>query len=303
MKIVNVMFCLLIVLCSACSQSEKETLSGMKFQVIKAGDGTVPKADQVLVFNFRLKDSKDSVWSDTYVDGMPAAIMIRDTVGMKQEDGIMQMLRMVSAGDSIHVKFSMKEFFRDFVKRPIPPGVDSTLNLMYQFKIDSITTREEVMAMQSRLLEKKQKVQLDKDLAIIDKFLADKNIQALKADAGLRYIMVKSGTGENAKSGQTVKVDYSGYMLDGTYFDSSVKSVAQEKGLYNPGREPYSPYDVTIDQTQVIKGWHEALKLMNKGSKMIVYIPSPLGYGTQYRSEVIKPNSILVFELEVVDLN
>jgi FKBP-type peptidyl-prolyl cis-trans isomerase len=90
--------------------------------------------------------------------------------------------------------------------------------------------------------------------------------------------------------------------LDGTHFDSSVKEIAQEKGLYNPAREPYSPYDVTIDQTSVIRGWHDALKVLKKGSKATVYIPSTLGYGPQPYSEVIKENSILVFDLEIVEL-
>jgi FKBP-type peptidyl-prolyl cis-trans isomerase FkpA len=302
MKITKVMFGLLLLLCAACNQSEKETLSGMKFKVVKAGGGEVAKPNDILIFNFRLVDSKDSVWRDTYVDGMPGAAMIMDTASMKQEDGMMQMLRMVSPGDSVIVNFTIKEFFMELAKRPVPPGMDSTLNLTYQLKIDSITTQEGAMALQNRLMEKKQKETQEKDLATIDAHLVSKNIVAEKSESGLRYVITKPGVGENGKSGQTVKVNYAGYLLDGQYFDSNIKSVAQEKGLYDPAREPYEPYEVTIDQSQVIKGWHDAFKVLNKGAQATVYIPSSLAYGPRQRSEVIKANSILVFELEVVDL-
>ena len=144
--------------------------------------------------------------------------------------------------------------------------------------------------------------QLAKDEAEIDAYLKENGIEAEKTEVGVRYVITQEGEGENAVSGQTASVNYSGYLLDGTYFDSSVKEVAQAKGLYNEAREPYQPYDVTIDQSSVIRGWHDALKVMKKGSKATVYIPSSLAYGPQRRSAEIKENSILVFDLEIVDL-
>jgi FKBP-type peptidyl-prolyl cis-trans isomerase len=302
MRITNVLFGLLLLLCVACDKSEKETPSGMKFKVVKSAGAEPGKPNDILVFNFKLVDSKDSVWADTYEGGMPAMIMINDTSAIKTEDGMMQMLRMVAPGDSVIVEFTMVDFFKNMAKSPIPPGVDSTLNIIYQLKIDTITTREGAMEMQQALMEKNQKVQLEKDIVLIDAFLASKNIEAQKTESGLRYVITQPGVGENGKTGQTSKVNYIGYLLDGQYFDTSIKSIAEEKGLYNPQREPYAPYDVIIDQTSVIRGWHEALKLMNKGSKATFYIPSTLAYGAQQRSAVIKPNTILVFDMEVVDL-
>lgn len=303
MKITNVLFGLLVLLCVACGKSEKETPSGLKFTVVKAGDGVLPKPEEVLVFNYLFKDSKDSVWTDTFKEDFPAAIMIADSASIPSENGMVQMLRMVSKGDSITMEISIKDFFMDMLKGPVPPGFDTTLMLSYRIKITDIMSRDSFMVFQNTFMEKQQAVQLGKDIETIDAYLADKNVTAEKTESGIRYVITQPGTGENAKSGQTAKVNYSGYLLDGQYFDSSVKEVAQEMGIYNAMREPYSPYDVTIDQTSVIKGWHEALKLMNKGSKATFYIPSTLAYGPQQRSEVIKPNSILVFELEVVELN
>jgi FKBP-type peptidyl-prolyl cis-trans isomerase len=195
----------------------------------------------------------------------------------------------------------VNKFFKDLVKGPTPEGIDTTLTLMYHIRIDSIMSQENFMSYQTELMNQFAAEQLVKDIDIIDKYLADKSIDAVKVESGLRYVITQPGTGENAKSGQTVKVNYTGYLLDGQYFDSSVKSVAEEKGLFNPMRN-YEPYEVTIDQTGVIQGWHEALKYMNKGSKGTFYMPSTLAYGPQQRSAIIKENSILVFDLEVVDV-
>lgn len=302
MRITNVLFGLLMLLCVACDKSEKETPSGLKFRVVKAGDGIFPKADEVLVFNYLFKDSKDSVWTDTFKEDFPAAILIADSAAIPTENGMVQMLRMVSKGDSITMQISIKDFFKDMIKGPVPPGFDTTLMLSYNIKVNAIMSRDSFMAFQSEFMMKQQAVQFEKDMAAIDAYLTEKNIVAEKTESGLRYVITKSGMGENGKSGQVAKVNYTGYMLDGQYFDSSDKSVAEQKGIYSARREPYTPYDVTIDQTSVIKGWHEALKLLNKGAKATIYVPSSLAYGPQQRSEIIKPNSILVFDLEVVDL-
>ncbi len=301
MKILNVVFVVgLVLLFSCASNNEKETPSGLKFKVVKAGDGVLPKAGEVVVFQFLFKDSKDSVWAQMTKD-MPAAVLTNDSSTIDSEDGMTQMLRMVSKGDSLVVSMPISQFFKDLVKSPMPPDVDSTLTLSYHIRVDSIMPQMDFMAYQQELMSKFKEEQLGKDIAIIDKYLADNNIDAVKVESGLRYVITTPGTGNNATSGQTIKVHYSGYLLDGQYFDSSVQSVAEEKGLYNPMR-PYEPYDVIIDQTGVIQGWHEALKYMNAGAKGTFYIPSTLAYGPQQRSEVIKENAILVFDLEVLEI-
>jgi FKBP-type peptidyl-prolyl cis-trans isomerase FkpA len=300
MKITHVFVGLLMV-CVACSSSEKETPSGLKFNLMSQGDGVLPKPGQISVFDFVFIDSKDSVWGNTYEQGMPAAVMINDSTAIATEDGLMQMIRMISKGDSVTVDITMKDFFKDFVRAPIPPHIDSTLTLTYRIKIRDIMDQEAYSTYQDELMTKLREEQFAKDVEKIDSYLAEKGIQAEKLESGIRYVITKPGVGENAQSGQTVKVNYSGYLLDGQYFDSCVKAVAEEKGIFNPNR-PYEPYPVTIDQTSVIKGWHESLKLLSKGAQGTFYIPSTLAYGPQRRSEVIKENSILVFDLEMVEI-
>ena len=79
------------------------------------------------------------------------------------------------------------------------------------------------------------------------------------------------------------------------------KTVAKEQGIYQEGR-PYQPFTFPIGQGRVIKGWDEGIGLLNVGTKATLYIPSTLGYGSRSAGAVIKPNSILVFDVELLEI-
>ena len=103
--------------------------------------------------------------------------------------------------------------------------------------------------------------------------------------SGLQYKVMKEGNGAQPKSSDTVTVNYRGTLLDGTEFDSS----------YKRGQP------ATFAVGGVIKGWTEALQLMKVGSKYQLFIPANLAYGEQGRPG-IPPNSILIFEVELMDV-
>ncbi len=104
--------------------------------------------------------------------------------------------------------------------------------------------------------------------------------------SGLQYIVLKEGSGARPVADDTVKVHYAGTLLDGTEFDSSVK------------RGQPAEFGVT----QVIKGWTEALQLMNVGSKYRLFVPSKLAYGERGAGQAIGPCSMLVFDVELIDI-
>jgi FKBP-type peptidyl-prolyl cis-trans isomerase len=159
--------------------------------------------------------------------------------------------------------------------------------------------REDMVAKQNADMMKQQSEQLGKDTVLIDNYLKEKNIVAKKTSVGLRYVIKAQGLGPNVKDGQKAKVNYAGYLLDGKYFDTNIESIAKAQNLYNEQRK-YDPIEVVLGRRGVIQGWEEALKLMNKGSKMTVYIPSTLAYGNRKASQVIGENSILIFDMELV---
>ena len=111
-----------------------------------------------------------------------------------------------------------------------------------------------------------------------------KNDSVTQTQSGLQYMVLKEGTG--AKPGPTdeVTVHYTGRLLDGTVFDSSV-----ERG------EP-----ATFPLDKVIPGWTEGLQLMSEGSKYRLFIPSELAYGSKGSGDKILPNSTLIFDVELI---
>lgn len=102
--------------------------------------------------------------------------------------------------------------------------------------------------------------------------------------SGLQYEILEEGTGKQPKSTDKVTVHYTGKLIDGTVFDSSV-----ERGV-----------PATFGVTQVIPGWVEALQLMKEGAKWRLYIPSNLAYGPNGAGGVIGPNATLIFDVELI---
>lgn len=104
--------------------------------------------------------------------------------------------------------------------------------------------------------------------------------------SGLQYEVLAEGDGPMPAASDRVKVHYTGKLLDGTVFDSSV-----ERG------EP-----ATFGVTQVIPGWVEALQMMKQGAKWRLYIPSALAYGPNGAGGVIGPNATLIFDVELLEV-
>jgi len=119
-------------------------------------------------------------------------------------------------------------------------------------------------------------------------FLAENKTKpgVITTASGLQYIVLKEGTGPKPTLNDKVKCDYEGKLIDGTIFESSLKS----------GK----PIEFAVGG--VIKGWTEALQLMNTGSKFRLFIPSDLAYGDQQMGPDIKPGSTLIFDVELIDI-
>ena len=122
-----------------------------------------------------------------------------------------------------------------------------------------------------------------------DAFLAEnKGKEGVKTTStGLQYVVEKEGTGAQPTAEDEVTVHYTGSLLDGTVFDSSV----------NRG-EP-----ATFPLNRVIPGWTEGVQLMKEGAKYKFFIPSDLAYGPNGIPNVIPPHSTLIFEVELIKVN
>ncbi|MGD9898098.1 MAG: FKBP-type peptidyl-prolyl cis-trans isomerase [Calditrichaceae bacterium] len=111
---------------------------------------------------------------------------------------------------------------------------------------------------------------------------------AVTTSSGLKYVEIKEGDGAQPQKGNTVVVHYTGWLLDGKKFDSSVDRNQKFEFVYGVG--------------QVIRGWDEGLSTMKVGGKRKLFIPADLGYGSRGAGGVIPPNATLVFDVELFDI-
>ncbi|CCM10446.1 Peptidyl-prolyl cis-trans isomerase [Cardinium endosymbiont cEper1 of Encarsia pergandiella] len=169
--------------------------------------------------------------------------------------------------------------------------------LMFDIKLDKIMTDQEY----SQMLAQSRSAQLAKDKQLIIDYLTTHHIQASSTDSGLFYTIDQPSQGRPVVKGQTIKVHYTGRLLDGTIFDTSVEEVAKANNLYNP-HKGYQPFEFRVGERGVIQGWQEGLLLLKKHEKARLFIPSILAYGPDGIKGVIPENAILLFEVEVVDL-
>lgn len=107
-------------------------------------------------------------------------------------------------------------------------------------------------------------------------------------DSGLKYEELVEGDGATAAPGQQVVVHYTGWLTDGTKFDSSV--------------DRNDPFEFALGRGMVIRGWDEGVEGMRVGGKRKLTIPPELGYGAQGAGGVIPPNAVLVFDVELIDI-
>ncbi len=119
------------------------------------------------------------------------------------------------------------------------------------------------------------------------KFLLENSAKdgVVSTASGLQYQILEAGSGAKPAATSKVKVNYTGTLLDGMVFDTTVNRGPAEFGV-----------------NQVIPGWQEGLQLMSVGSKFKFFIPPALGYGERGAGQRIQPNSLLIFEVELLEI-
>lgn len=126
--------------------------------------------------------------------------------------------------------------------------------------------------------------------------------EAEELESGLKIYFNEQSGGETPEEGDTVLVNYTGYLSTGKMFDSNIEEAALEGGVFNQKRKDqngYSPMPVGPNAA-MIPGFKEGIQQMSAGDKATLFIPAELGYGTQGAPPVIPPNSDIIFEVELV---
>ena len=259
----------------------KSKTSGLSYVMHKSNKGPKLKLDDVVTLNLKYITSKDSIVFDSWKMGKPIQLKIAKS---SFKGDLMDGLTLLTVGDSASFLINADSLFTKTFAAPRPAFIDSSSFLSFTVKVISTTTDAALKAEEL----KAEKENAMKENEVIAKYIADKQITPSKSSSGLMYIISEPGTGEQAQAGKTVKVHYTGRLLDGTKFDSSL--------------DRNDPIEFKLGQGMVIKGWDEGIALLKVGGKALLIIPSDLAYGSRGAGGVIPPFSPLTFEVELVSV-
>lgn len=255
--------------------------SSLKYKIVTDAKNPKAKVGDVIKLDYQFCNSKDSTIISTRDKGMSAQ---QFNVAAKQFNGdVMEGFAMLGKGDSAVFMMLTDSLYR----QGMPPFAKSGEYMILKVHVVDVMSQEEYQQQQQMEANSRNAA----EEAAIQKYISDNKLTATKTASGLYYVVNDKGTGAAAVAGKQVTVNYTGSLLDGTTFDSNM----------DPKFQHVEPFTFGLGQGQVIKGWDEGIALFNVGGKGKLIIPSSLGYGSQAAGS-IPPNSILIFDIELVDV-
>ena len=261
----------LLLLSISCDQLPT-TRGGVEIEFINLGNGQSAIPGEIMTLNMSYFSEDGDTLYDSRRDGQ-VQIMF-DTAQWRNGGLLYEVLELLEVGDSVQFEIPAKNLYEVSFQQEIPENVDEDSDLSFVVGFAE-SASEQVMV--SR-----------RESELLDKYFAENNIAALSTESGLRYVIHEPGVGPNAQTGEIVHVHYEGTLMNGKKIDSST-----DRG---------GPYSFYLGYGRVIKGWDEGIALLNKGAKATLYIPSSLAYGAQGAGRDVPPNSIMKFEVELVDI-
>ena len=219
-------------------------------------------------------DGKHSVFGCVIGDGMTVASSI------VQNDDI-KTVKIIRKGEAVK-KFDAVKIFNDSFKAEAE-------NKKKQTAIDA--ENKEIYDAKYKIV-KEQKVISFNEL----------KKSATKTSSGFKFKITQKSTADKPKDGETVLIEYAGFLEDGTLFDTSSPNVAKEFGKFDEQRamqNGYSALPYVMGSNRMIPGFVEGLGKLRMGEKAVFFIPFTLGYGEQGAGNVIPPNANLIFEVEL----
>jgi FKBP-type peptidyl-prolyl cis-trans isomerase len=259
--------------------------TGVYYMESKKGSGKAPVTDQYATVHFTVSLLDGMKLFSTVERGEP----IDFKVGSKFENpGFQEAVgKMKEGGKATAIVPSSMAFGAQGAGNIVPPF--STL--YYELELVKVMTEDEWNRKQEAAEAKKAadqaRVSKEEDAAIA-KFMKDNNLKATTTlPNGLIFIEKQAGTGARPVDGKKVKVHYTGKLLNGSVFDSSI-----DRG---------EPLEFVIGRGSVIEGWDTGIPLLSEGGKGMLIVPSRIGYGPQAMGEAIPANSTLIFDVELVE--
>lgn len=279
---------------SSCWRNSKykgytQTDSGLYYKIQAIGDGKrKPQVGDFLQLIITYKTEKDSVFLDTYSNNETGKVILpfqHSSFKGSFEEGLSNM----NDGDSLSFIVNADSLFNKFFKADLPVFLVSGTNIKMDVKLCRILTPKEY----SEELENFKQSLEDRDIEEqrkLETYLDTCKIEYYPLNNGMYYLPLKQGVGDMAEKGNSIKLHYKGYFLNGKQFEST----------YDRGQ----PLEYIVGtQGQIIPGLEYAISLMNEGAKTKFIIPSHLAFGESGSSTgIIPPYTTVIYEVELITL-
>lgn len=234
------------------------TDSGLQYEQIVKGEGPSPQPGDVVAVHYRGTLEDGTEFDSSYSRGEPSVLPIGQG---RVIDGWEEGIPMMNVGGKARLTIPPElAYGEQGVANVIPP------NATLIFEVELLEIRPGAPAAPTEVDE------------------AD----YVTTDSGLKYYDLEAGSGPSPQEGQTVVVHYTGWLQDGTKFDSSL-----DRG---------EPFSFVLGAGRVIAGWDEGVATIKVGGKRQLVLPPELGYGQQGAGSVIPPNATLIFEVELLEV-
>lgn len=276
--------CVMLALMTGCNNATKgykTTSNGLAYHFYEKNNGDLPQ----------IGDLVEVTLSCTVNDTTPIIPTTKNIFMLSEPTfatDFMEGLAMMHKGDSASFIVNIDSTFKYLFRVPeLPQEFNSTDVMKFEVKVDDFYPESEYTNKMIEAVKKNYPEETERAYAEMQQYFALNHIVATPTASGLYYVMTKEGNGEMPAKGDNVKVHYTGKLLDGKVFDSSI--------------ERNEPIEVPIGMGYVIPGWDEGIMMMSKGEKGVLYIPYYLGYGDRGAGADIPPFANLIFEVELID--
>ncbi len=282
---------LIILFSGSCGQSQypgyKVTDNGLYYNMIVTNDeGKGSNVGDILTMSIVLMNENDSIIYDSRENKRVSKI----TLAKKEFEGdIMEGFHMMSVGDSASFIASAASFFTRSVRSEVPSFIKAGSNLKFNVKMLKIQSPEE-LGEEMRIKEEKRMAETEELIAAdkkqMENYLEKNGIDVAPTESGLYFIEIEKGTGLQAEAGNTIRIHYTGMLLDGSVFSTTSEG---------------NPLEFSLGSLTVIPGINEAVGRMKVGGKVKLIIPSFIAYADRPpKGTIIKKFNSLVMEIELV---
>lgn len=258
--------------------------SGIEYKIVDdvKGKDHPQEGDYVEIFIQTLFEDSLIFDSREQTNGKPVAFPVREPAF---HGDLTECFSLLTPGDS--AIFLVPVDTLKAAGQNIQPWMETGKKIMYTIKLESVKTLEQLKKEQLEAAGRQPK----EDDSLMNVYFKQHDLHPQKTESGIYYVITKKGEGKKPIPGQTVKVMYTGKLLNGKVFDSNI----------DPQFGHTDPLSFALGRGRVIQGWDEGIGLLNKGAKATLFIPSHLAYGENPPTAKIPPNSVLVFDVELLD--